>query len=87
MTIYPRLVEQRVADAMLDTRVVMIVGPRQSGKTTLAKKMANAEMEYFTLDNATTLDAAQQDPVGFVRGMDRAIIDEVQRAPELLLAI
>ncbi len=87
MTIYPRLVEQRVADAMLDTRVVMIVGPRQSGKTTLAKKMANAEMEYFTLDNATTLDAAQQDPVGFVRGMDRAIIDEIQRAPELLLAI
>ena len=87
MTIYPRLVEQRVADAMLDTRVVMIVGPRQSGKTTLAKKMANAEMEYYTLDNATTLDAARQDPVGFVRGMDRAIIDEVQRAPELLLAI
>lgn len=87
MTIYPRLVEQRVADAMLDTRVVMIVGPRQSGKTTLAKKMAKAEMDYYTLDNATTLDAARQDPVGFVRRMDRAIIDEVQRAPELLLAI
>lgn len=44
-------------------------------------------MEYYTLDNATTLDAARQDPVGFVRGMDRAIIDEIQRAPELLLAI
>lgn len=87
MTIYPRLVEQRVADAMLDTRVVMIVGPRQSGKTTLAKKMAKAEMDYYTLDNATTLDAARQDPVGFVRRMDRVIIDEVQRAPELLLAI
>lgn len=87
MTIYPRLVEQRIADALLDTRVVMIVGPRQSGKTTLAKKMANAEMEYYTLDNATTLDAARQDPVGFVRRMDRAIVDEIQRAPELLLAI
>jgi predicted AAA+ superfamily ATPase len=49
--------------------------------------MANAEMEYYTLDNATTLEAARQDPVGFVRGMDRAIIDEIQRAPELLLAI
>lgn len=49
--------------------------------------MASAEMAYYTLDNATTLGAAQQDPVGFVRGMDRAIIDEVQRAPELLLAI
>ncbi|WFU90095.1 ATP-binding protein (plasmid) [Rhizobium sp. CC1099] len=87
MAIYPRLVEQRVNDAMSDTRVVLIIGPRQSGKTTLAKKMAGAEMAYYTLDNATTLGAAQQDPVGFVRGMDRAIIDEVQRAPELLLAI
>ncbi|ANL31993.1 P-loop NTPase domain-containing protein (plasmid) [Rhizobium phaseoli] len=87
MALYPRLVEQRVADAMSDTRVVLVVGPRQSGKTTLAKKMANEEMEYYTLDNATTLDAARQDPVGFVRRIDRAIIDEIQRAPELLLAI
>lgn len=44
-------------------------------------------MEYYTLDNATTLDAARQDPVGFVRRIDRAVIDEIQRAPELLLAI
>jgi len=87
MAIYPRLAEQRITDAMSDTRVVLIVGPRQSGKTTLAKKMASAEMEYYTLDNATTLEAAQRDPVGFVRGMNRAIIDEIQRAPELLLAI
>ncbi|MBX4917158.1 ATP-binding protein [Rhizobium bangladeshense] len=87
MALYPRLVERRVADAMSDTRVVLIVGPRQSGKTTLAKKMAKEGMEYYTLDNATTLDAARQDPVGFVRRMDRAIIDEIQRAPELLLAI
>lgn len=87
LSLYPRLVEQRVADAMSDTRVVLVVGPRQSGKTTLAKKMANEGMEYYTLDNATILDAARQDPVGFVRGMDRAIIDEIQRAPELLLAM
>ncbi|MGY5810189.1 ATP-binding protein [Rhizobium sp. LEGMi198b] len=87
MAIYPRLAEQRINDAMSDTRVVLIVGPRQSGKTTLARKMASPEMEYYTLDNATTLEAAQRDPVGFVRGMNRAIIDEIQRAPELLLAI
>ncbi|AUC13209.1 hypothetical protein BLX90_22875 (plasmid) [Rhizobium sp. Y9] len=85
--LYPRLVEQRVADAMLDTMVITIVGPRQSGKTTLAKKIAKDAMEYYTLDNATTLDAARQDPVGFVRRIDRAVIDEIQRAPELLLAI
>ncbi|XUY29870.1 ATP-binding protein [Agrobacterium sp. rho-8.1] len=85
--LYPRLVEQRVADAMLDTRVIMIVGPRQSGKKTLAKKIANEATEYYTLDNATTLEAARQDPVGFVRHIDRAVIDEIQLAPELLLAI
>lgn len=87
MALYPRLVERRVADAMSDTRVVLIVGPRQSGKTTLAKKIATQAMEYYTLDNATTLDAARDDPVGFVRRIDRAVIDEIQRAPELLLAI
>jgi len=87
VALYPRLVEQRVAEAMSDTRVVLIIGPRQSGKTTLAKKMVNEAMEYYTLDNATTLDSARQDPVGFVRRIDRAIIDEIQRAPELLLAI
>lgn len=84
MPLHPRLVEQRAADAMSDTRVVLIVGPRQSGKTTLAKKMANEGMEYCTLDNATTLNGARRDPVDFVRGTDRAILDEIQRAPELL---
>jgi hypothetical protein len=44
-------------------------------------------MEFLTLDNATTLSAAKEDPVGFIRGVKRAIIDEIQRAPELLLAI
>lgn len=81
VVIYPRLAEQRINDAMSDTRVVLIVGPRQSAKTTLAKKMASAEMEYYTLDNATTLEAAQRDPVGFVRGMSRAIIDEMNALP------
>lgn len=44
-------------------------------------------MPFFTLDNATTLDAAKSDPVGFIRNLNRAIIDEVQRVLELLLAI
>src|SRR5208282_4052779 len=41
----------------------------------------------LTLDDQTILDAARADPVGFIRGLDRAIIDEVQRVPDLLLAI
>lgn len=84
---YPRFVERRIRDALTDTRVVLLVGPRQSGKTTLAQKLAGEGMTFLTLDNATTLDAARTDPVGFVRGLDHAIIDEIQRAPDLLLAI
>jgi predicted AAA+ superfamily ATPase len=42
---------------------------------------------YSTLDDQTVLEAAQSDPAGFIRGLDRAIIDEIQRAPNLLLAI
>ena len=84
---YPRFVEHRVREAMTDTRVVLICGPRQSGKTTLARRIAGSDIPFVTLDDATALDAASADPVGFVRGLDRAVIDEVQRAPGLILAI
>ncbi len=84
---YPRFVEHRIKQALSDTRIVLLVGPRQSGKTTLAQWLARDGMAFLTLDNATSLAAAQQDPVGFVRGLDRAVIDEVQRAPDLFLAI
>lgn len=84
---YPRFIERQLRQALLDTRVVLITGPRQAGKTTLAEKLAREDMPFLTLDDATTLDTAQRDPVGFVRGLDRAIIDEVQRSPRLLLAV
>ncbi len=84
---YPRFIEQRLEEALSDTRVVVLTGPRQSGKTTLVRHLFEGKMTFFTLDNASTLDAAARDPVGFVRNLDRAIIDEVQRAPGLLLAI
>ncbi len=84
---YPRFVKQRVQEALIDTRVVLLCGPRQSGKTTLARQIADEAIPFVTLDNATTLDAALADPVGFLRGLDRAVIDEIQRAPDLILAI
>jgi len=77
----------RIRQALDDTRVVLLAGPRQAGKTTLARSLAEANRTYLTLDDATTLAAAKADPTGLVRGLDQAIIDEVQRAPELLLAI
>jgi predicted AAA+ superfamily ATPase len=65
----------------------MVVGPRQVGKTTLVRQIAGSDMQYLTLDDEATRLSAQDDPVGLVRRLDRAVIDEVQRAPELLLAI
>ncbi len=72
---------------MTDTPAVLVVGPRRAGKTTLVRTMQADGRAYLTLDDQTVLDAALADPVGFVRGLDRAIIDEVQRAPDLMLAI
>ncbi len=73
--------------ALADTRVVLISGPRQAGKTTLARQFSDADRPYLTLDDAGTLSAARADPTGFIRGIDKAVIDEIQRAPELMLAI
>ncbi|MCY3702876.1 MAG: ATP-binding protein [Rhodospirillales bacterium] len=84
---YPRFVENRVRNALDDTRVVMLCGPRQAGKTTLARQVAGDDRPFVTLDDPTVLSAASSDPVGFVRNLDRAVIDEVQRAPNLILAI
>ena len=84
---YERFLERQAEEALLDTPVVLIVGPRRAGKTTLVRKLADAGRVYFTLDDQTILDAALTDPAGFVRGLDRATIDEIQRAPGLLLAI
>lgn len=86
-SLYPRLLLTHVQEALADTPVVLITGPRQGGKTTLVRQLAGAEMRYLTLDDNLTLLAAQQDPVGFIRTLDRAVIDEIQRAPQLLLAI
>lgn len=85
--LYPRLLTERMQDALSDTPVVLITGPRQSGKTTLVRHLLTTGMRYLTLDDNLTLLAAQQDPVGFIRSLDRAVIDEIQRAPKLLLAI
>lgn len=86
--IYHRILEPRIAEALMDTPAVLIAGPRQAGKTTLARSFGmQLGMEYLTLDDDLTLRLAKEDPVGLIRQLDRVVIDEVQRAPELLLAI
>ena len=86
-SLYPRLIEPRIREALADTPVVLVAGPRQAGKTTLVRQMATHGMRYFTLDDQLTLLSAQDDPVGMIRSLDCAVIDEIQRAPQLLLAI
>jgi predicted AAA+ superfamily ATPase len=85
----PRLAESAVEEALADTPVVLVHGPRQCGKTTLTKRVGGRlGYEYFTLDEDAVRTAARSDPTGFVAELpERVIIDEIQRVPELLLAI
>jgi uncharacterized protein len=76
-----------IAAALKDTRVALVAGPRQSGKTTLVRQFVTKTRPYITLDDQGTLSAAKADPTGFIRELPSAVIDEVQRAPELMLAL
>ena len=85
---FARLIRPRIEEALEDTPVILLAGPRQAGKTTLVRQMAaEKQLQYFTLDDALTLLSAREDPVGMISKLDSAVIDEIQRAPELLLAI
>lgn len=87
--LYPRFAATRLVEALADTPVVLIHGPRQSGKTTLAKIVGvDGGYSYLSFDDGVLVSAAAADPVGFVDDLpERVILDEVQRAPGLLTAI
>ena len=83
-----RHAERPVRAALADTRIVAIVGPRQSGKTTLARRIAAADgRPFITLDDDQFRRFARNDPAGFMRAQPAAVIDEIQRAPGLILAL
>jgi predicted AAA+ superfamily ATPase len=83
-----RHAERPVRAALADTRIVAIVGPRQSGKTTLARRIAAADgRPFITLDDDQFRRFARNDPAGFMRAQPAAVIDEIQRAPSLVLAL
>ena len=90
---YPRYSEFQVKEALSDTPVVFIMGPRQVGKTTLVKtlidEMGTEQWTYITLDDQAQFEIAQADPVGFIRNLPstRIALDEVQRLPELFVSI
>ncbi|MBK9072332.1 MAG: ATP-binding protein [Myxococcales bacterium] len=84
-----RFIQPRIERALSDTRVVLLNGARQTGKSTLAQQLARTGGgRYVTLDDPSTLDLARTDPGALCTGSDKlTIIDEVQLAPELFPAI
>ncbi len=84
---YPRYIEPQLKTALSDTPVVCLLGPRQVGKTTLARQLT-PQRAYISFDDHNLLNVARQDPIGFVQGLPKQVIlDEVQRVPELMPAI
>lgn len=89
-TLYPRHIRSDVVDALTASRAVAVLGARQVGKSTLVAQIASDEhpARLISLDDEATVAAARTDPTGFIAEIDgRVAIDEIQRAPELLLAI
>jgi predicted AAA+ superfamily ATPase len=78
-----------VQEALSDTRVVLVAGARQAGKSTLARVILEGRQDgrALNLDDEVIRRAAQDDPTGFLDHEGLTVIDEVQRVPELLLAI
>jgi len=77
-------------EALADTRVVLVTGARQAGKSTLTRGIAASEhpARVVSFDDDGPREAARLDPAGFLEGLPGpVVIDDIQRVPELLLAI
>lgn len=86
--IVPRKVAGLVTDALADTRVVLVNGARQAGKSTLVAGVCRARAgTWRNLDRPLERAAAYADPDDYIRVDGLVVIDEIQRDPELLLAI
>ncbi|MGH8115135.1 MAG: ATP-binding protein [Rhodanobacteraceae bacterium] len=89
MPLHRRLVEPALVEALSDSPVVLIHGPRQCGKSTLARMLGDKRgYEYLSFDNDVTRSAAEADPIGFVDGLaEHVVLDEVQRVPGLFTSL
>lgn len=87
--IHARHAEPLLLEALADSPVVLLHGPRQCGKTTLAQRVGERHgYDYISFDDAVMRAAAEADPVGFVDDLPmRVILDEVQRLPVLFTAL
>ena len=84
---YPRLLTAVLADHFRVMPAVVITGARQTGKSTIAERLSTGQRVYRSLDDLDVAELANRDPMALVGGTDPITLDEVQRAPELMLAI
>lgn len=85
-----RHAEARILEALEDTRIVIVQGPRQAGKTTLVEKIVKKQGGLLvSLDDSVLLESAAADGARFLAQSPESTlaIDELQRAPELILAL
>jgi uncharacterized protein len=84
-----RTIESKLLKALLRSPSVLLTGPRQSGKSTLVKKIGEAHnYHYITFDDLRYASIAKQDPIGFISDLPKPVIlDEVQIVPEIYLTI
>ncbi len=83
----PRLVGASLEARLRVMPVVVVTGARQTGKSTLAQRLAAGGRRFFSLDELDVVDAARRDPDVLVGGVEPVTLDEVQREPDLLLAV
>jgi predicted AAA+ superfamily ATPase len=88
MSFYKRWQKKIIEEGLQNRRVILLGGPRQCGKTTISKELISKDISYRTLDDIALMQAATNDPHGFIKHETKTlIIDEIQRAPSLLMAI
>ena len=87
--LYPRYAESPLVEALADSPAVLVHGPRQCGKTTLARRVGSSRgYDYISFDDDVARAAADADPAGFAAGLpERVTLDEVQRVPSLFTAL
>lgn len=83
----PRFATETLARHLQAMPVVVVTGARQTGKSTLAAHLAPGPRNFWSLDDMAILDLARRSPADLLDGGIPVVLDEVQRAPELLLAV
>jgi uncharacterized protein len=84
--VYKRHLRPRLESALKTSPVIFISGGRQVGKSTLVQQVL-PDYPYLSFDDAVVLATARRDPETFLKGLDKAILDEVQLLPELARSI